>query len=137
MPVKSGCGGGLLVRSESDSDNYGFATGAKGYRWVESETLQNNDNWKRFIDIRYFRGLTDTAIETIEEYGDFELFAKGEDGIILPEDRLIDFDDRPWSLPCKTEQYEYCSDCPDFINDETGYSCKKGYNISNQILGED
>lgn len=135
IPIKPGLGGGLLVRSDSDSKGYSYATGAKGYRWIESETLKDNPNWKKYIDIRYFRGLADTAIETIGEFGDFEMFAKGEEGVILPEDRLVEFDDRPWDLPCKTEQYAFCSDCPDFISNENGYSCKQGYDITKQILG--
>ena len=134
IPVKDGCGGGLLMRKESDGD-YGYATGAKGYRWMESEYLQDNPNWKKYVDIRYFRGLTDTAIETIGEFGDFEMFAKGEEDVILPEDRLVEFDDKPWDLPCKTERYAFCSDCPDFISNENGYSCKQGYDIAKQILG--
>ena len=135
MPVKDGCGGGLLMRKESD-EGFGYATGAKGYRWVESETLQKVDNWQEFIDIRYFRGLTDEAVKTIQRFTDFELFVRGEEGIILPEDRIPEYNTDPWVLPCKTEQYAYCSDCPDFVSDENGYSCKKGYTITNQILGE-
>ena len=133
IPVRPGCDGGLLVRKESDSDNYGYATGAKGYRWIESEYLKDNLDWKKYVDIRYFRGLTDVAIETIGQFGDFEMFVHGDD---ISEDRVWqdDFDDSPWILPCKTEAYAFCSDCPDFVTDETGYSCKKGYDITNQIL---
>lgn len=136
MPVKSGSGGGLLMRNDSDSDGKSFVTGTKGYRWVESETLQHNDRWKEFIDIRYFRSLVDEAITAIGQFGDFEMFAKGEEGVILPEERIVEYDTDPWVLPCKSEQYAYCSDCPDFTSDENGYSCKKGYTITNQILGE-
>jgi hypothetical protein len=136
MPVKSGAGGGLLMRNDSDSDSKSSVTGTKGYRWVESETLQNNERWKEFIDIRYFRGLVDEAISAIGQFGDFEMFAKGEEGIILPEERIVEYETDPWSLPCKSEQYAYCSDCPEFISDENGYSCKQGYTITNQILGE-
>ena len=135
IPVKPGSGGGLLMRSESDG-GYGYATGAKGYRWIESETLVGLDNWRDYIDIRYFRGLVDDAIATIGQFGMFDMFVKGEEGYILPEERVQDYNVDPWMLPCKTEQYAYCSDCPDFIDGENGYSCRKGYTITNQILGE-
>lgn len=68
-PIKPGCGGGLLVR-EKDGKYYS-ATGSKGYRWLESEMVQNNQD---IIDISYYKELVDAAIETISEYGDFEMF---------------------------------------------------------------
>lgn len=68
-PIKPGCGGGLLVR-EKDGKYYS-ATGSKGYRWLESEMVQNNQD---IIDISYYKELVDTAVETISEYGDFEMF---------------------------------------------------------------
>lgn len=136
MPVIPGCGGGLLMRKE-DSGGYGYATGAKGYRWLESESMQHLQDWKKYIDIRYFRSLVDDAKDTIGKYCDFNLFVQGEEGIILPEDRIVDYNTDPWTLPCRSEQYAYCSDCPDFANDDNGNCiCKKGYDITNQILGE-
>ena len=68
-PIKPGCGGGLLVR-EKDGKYYS-ATGSKGYRWLESEIVQNNQD---IIDISYYKELVDAAVETISEYGDFEMF---------------------------------------------------------------
>ena len=68
-PIKPGCGGGLLVR-EKDGKYYS-ATGSKGYRWLESEMVQNNQD---IIDISYYKELVDEAVETISEYGDFEMF---------------------------------------------------------------
>ena len=68
-PIKPGCGGGLLVR-EKDGKYYS-ATGSKGYRWLESEMVQNNQD---IIDISYYKELVDAAVETISEYGDFEMF---------------------------------------------------------------
>jgi hypothetical protein len=62
---------------------------------------------------------------------------KGEDSIIPPEEQIVEYETDPWMLPCKTEKYAYCSDCPDFESHEDGsYSCKQGHNITNQILGE-
>ena len=135
MPIKSGYGGGRLMRKEADG-TFGYATGAKGYRWLESESLRKINDWKRYIDLRYFKGLVDDAIKVIGQYGDFEMFVQGEDHILLPEDKILDYDLDPWMLPCKSEQYAYCSDCPEFDNTKDGYCCKKGYDISNQILGE-
>ena len=68
-PIKPGCGGGLLVR-EKDGKYYS-ATGSKGYRWLESEMVQNNQD---IIDISYYKELVDAAVDTISEYGDFEMF---------------------------------------------------------------
>ncbi len=135
MPIKSGYGGGRLMRKEADG-TFGYATGAKGYRWLESESLRKINDWKRYIDLRYFKGLVDDAIKVIGQYGDFEMFVQGEDHILLPEDKILDYDLDPWMLPCKSEEYAYCSDCPEFDNTKDGYCCKKGYDISNQILGE-
>ena len=136
MPVLPGAGGGLLMRKEAD-ETFGYATGAKGFRWVESEVMEKLDDWKKYIDIRYFRGLVDDARDTINKYCDFDLFVRGEEGIILPMEQMVEYDTEPWCLPCKSEQYAYCSDCPDFTNDDNGScSCKQGYNITNQILGE-
>ena len=135
-PVVPGAGGGLLMRKEDDG-GFGFATGAKGFRWLESDDVSKLPDWKKYIDIRYFRGLVDTARETISAYCDPVLFIRGEDGIILPEEQIVEYDVDPWMMPCKTEKYAYCSDCPDFMNNEDGScSCKQGYDISKQILGE-
>jgi len=133
MPIRPGFGGGLLMRKDTDG-TFGYATGAKGYRWLESEDIQKLDEWRKYIDIRYFRGLVDVAIETISKYCDFELFVKGDEAFIKPDERIIDYNLDPWLLPCKTEKYAWCSDCPDFSNDNGSYFCKQGYNITNQIL---
>ena len=70
-PIKSGCGGGLLMR-EKDGKYYA-ATGTKGYRWLESEVvkkLHKEDD----IDKSYYQHLVDEAVKAIELYGDFEWF---------------------------------------------------------------
>lgn len=72
-PIKPGCGGGYLVR-EKDGKYYA-ATGAKGYRWLESEMVRTMDKGDD-IDIRYYQELVTEAIETISKYGDFEWFAE-------------------------------------------------------------
>ena len=118
------------------SGGYGYETGAKGYRWLESESMAKLDDWKKYIDIRYFRGLVDDARDTIGKYCDFDIFVH-EESILKPEDQIVEYNVDPWMLPCKSEAYAYCSDCPDFENDENGNCiCKKGYDITNQFLGE-
>ena len=74
-PVKPGCGGGLLMR-EKDGKYYS-ATGAKGFRWKESEIVKQLGNEDQ-IDKRYFKGLVDDAVAAISEYGDFEQFVSDD-----------------------------------------------------------
>ena len=70
-PIKSGCGGGLLMR-EKDGKYYA-AGGTKGYRWLESEEVKNLGK-EDDIDIKYYLDLVDDAVAAISEYGDFEWF---------------------------------------------------------------
>lgn len=97
-PIKPGCGGGELVRESTDKEGnvkYSSATGAKGYRWLESETVKLLNKQKE-IDRSYYDSLVDGAIETISKYGDFERFVADEPygpiaGIDFPPD-----EDPPW-----------------------------------------
>lgn len=75
-PIKSGCGGGILLRAKSD-DGYAAATGSKGYRWLESETVKILKKEKD-IDEEYYISLADDAVATISEYGDFEWFVSDD-----------------------------------------------------------
>ena len=69
--------GGTLVTCSNfdDEENRKFSSvnGAKGYQWLESESVQllkcEDD-----IDISYYRKLVDDAIDSINEFGDFEQF---------------------------------------------------------------
>ncbi|MGN1370902.1 MAG: DUF5906 domain-containing protein [Candidatus Coprovivens sp.] len=75
-PIKPGFGGGLLLREGKDKEGnlkYSSATGAKGYRWLESEMVKTLDKVKD-IDQSYYIAMVDNAIETIKQYGDFEAF---------------------------------------------------------------
>lgn len=74
-PIKSGCGGGLLMREKDGK--YNAATGTKGYRWLEAETVQNL-NKEDDIDLSYYNRLVDDAIKSISEYGDAEWFINSE-----------------------------------------------------------
>ena len=76
-PIKPGHGGGLLLREtenkKTGEKGYSAATGTKGYRWLESETvrqLKKEDS----IDRSYYDAMVDDAVESISQYGDFELF---------------------------------------------------------------
>lgn len=72
-PVKEGIGGGILLR-EKDGE-YHSASGAKGYRWLESEMVVDKHN---DVDVSYFTRLVDDAVTTINQYGDFEWFVSDE-----------------------------------------------------------
>jgi hypothetical protein len=69
-PVKPNCGGGLLLREKDGK--YSAATGTKGYRWMESDMVKNND----IIDISYYAKLVDDAKASINEYGDVDDFIR-------------------------------------------------------------
>jgi len=71
-PIKPNCGGGVLLREKNGK--YSAATGTKGYRWLESETVKTLGKEKD-IDRRYYAAMVDEAIASISEYGDFEAFA--------------------------------------------------------------
>ena len=84
-PIKPGCGGGLLMREKDGK--YNAATGSKGYRWLEAETVKKN-SMEDNIDRSYYNKLVDDAVAEISKYGDFECFAS--DSLYSPEDDL------PW-----------------------------------------
>lgn len=65
-------GGGTLYRDKGDG-GYAAATGSKGYKWLEAETVKNIDIADK-IDMSYFRKLTDTAFDELAKYGDAEWF---------------------------------------------------------------
>lgn len=97
-PIKPGCGGGELLREAKDKDGnvkYASATGAKGYRWLESEMVRELSK-QNDIDRSYYDKLVNDAIDTINKYGDFEWFVSDDPYICTrpdwpPEDNL------PWS----------------------------------------
>ena len=68
VPVVPGAGGGELLR-EKDGKYYS-ATGAKGYRWLEAETVKNLDK-QDCIDMTYYIKLADAAVASCEEFGSF------------------------------------------------------------------
>lgn len=75
-PIKEGCGGGELLREGTDKEGnvkYSSATGAKGYRWLESEMVRELGK-EADIDRKYYDDLVDEATRDISEFGDLEWF---------------------------------------------------------------
>lgn len=69
VPVKAGCGGGLLVR-EKDGKFYA-ASGTKGYRWLEVEVVKELNVP---VDYGYHMQLVEAAKKTLSEHGLLEEF---------------------------------------------------------------
>lgn len=76
-PIKPGCGGGILLREKEGK--YSAATGSKGFRWLEAETVSLNHK-ENDIDESYYIKLVDEAIKSISQYGDFEWFVSNDKG---------------------------------------------------------
>lgn len=75
-PIRPGHGGGELVREnvgKNGAVKYDSATGTKGYRWLESETVKSL-GLQDAIDISYYDRLVEEAIISINEFGDFNKF---------------------------------------------------------------
>ena len=73
-PIEPGFGGGELMCLRNDK--YYSVSGAKGYRWLESETCRNSSG-KNKVDSAYYENLVKDAVDTISKYGDFEDFVNG------------------------------------------------------------
>lgn len=116
-PIESGYGGGILLRAESDG-RLSAASGTKGYRFLEAETVRGTD-LEKHVDRSYFEKLVDDAITDISKYGDFYSFAA--DGI-----------DIPWAMPCGDLLITSCKDCPHYIADHS--LCDLGFDISDVLL---
>jgi hypothetical protein len=71
LPIKPGKGGGLLYVGKDGK--YNSATGTKGYRWMEAETvktLHKEDD----IDMSYYIKMANDAIDHINQFGEFDNF---------------------------------------------------------------
>lgn len=75
-PVIAGADGGLLVRQSGDK--YTSVTGAKGYRWMESDVVRDLKLDSK-IDISYYDELAENAIDEISKYGDYSWFIEVND----------------------------------------------------------
>lgn len=80
-PIKPGCGGALLMRETVNKNTgltgYSNVTGAKGYRWMESEIVKNLGK-EADIDRSYYQALVDDAVAAISEHCDFEWFVSDD-----------------------------------------------------------
>lgn len=80
-PMKPGAGGGLLVRESVDKKTgetkYDSVTGAKDWRWMESEMVKVLGK-QEDIDKDYYNKLCDNAIRDISEFGDYEWFVSDQ-----------------------------------------------------------
>ena len=86
-PIKPGCNGGILYRE--NEGKYFAVTGTKGYRWLESELVQELGR-ENDIDNSYYENLANEAIESIAEYGDYEWFVSEEPYTEEPKNPLLD-----------------------------------------------
>lgn len=104
-PIKPGYNGGLLLREVIDkktgTKSYAAATGAKGYRWLESEMVKHLEK-EDGIDRSYYDAMVDAAINDISQYGDFEWFVSDDPYIQSnPSDNIP-----PWETPGEPWQVE-------------------------------
>lgn len=86
-PIKPGCNGGILYRE--NEGKYFAVTGTKGYRWLESELVQELGR-EDDIDNSYYENLANEAVESIAEYGDYEWFVSEEPYSEEPKNPLLD-----------------------------------------------
>ena len=86
-PIKPGCNGGILYRE--NEGKYFAVTGTKGYRWLESELVQELGR-ENDIDNSYYENLANEAVESIAEYGDYEWFVSEEPYTEEPKNPLLD-----------------------------------------------
>ena len=112
-PIEKGHGGGELKRIESDG-RLSYASGAKGYRFLEAETVRGTET-EQFVDKSYFDNLVDEAIHDISEFGDYYRF-------------VDDNKDIPWLMPCGDLAMDNCYNCPHFQSSHD--LCDLGFDIS-------
>lgn len=65
------------VNKSNGIKGYANVTGAKGYRWMESEMVRNLHK-EDDIDRTYYQALVDDAVASISEYCDFEWFVSDD-----------------------------------------------------------
>jgi hypothetical protein len=126
-PIKPGYGGGELLREGKDKEGklkYSSATGAKGYRWLEAETVKTKLGGESdIIDKSYYNKLVDGAVDAISQYGDFEWFVS-DDPVEEPKLKL---DYPPWTMACGRDT---CEGCNKFVHTKDRIECTDGHDIS-------
>lgn len=79
-PMLPGCGGRKLLRQSVDKDGnikYSAVVGTKDYYWMESELVKNLGLEDK-INRGYYDKLVNGAIDTINQFGSYELFVADE-----------------------------------------------------------
>lgn len=74
-PLIPNSNGGYLLRKPAHEDRYSALAGTKGRRWDESENVRIL-NLEGRVDVGYFEDMADSAVQSIEKYGDFSQFVK-------------------------------------------------------------
>lgn len=108
IPVKEGCGGGLLMRKVNADEEIevdveltteykmSSVTGTKGYRWMEAETIR--DKYEEVMDQNYYIQLVTDAKNHISEFCDYELFVSEDtfiaNNVVYSNKKLNE--DVPW-----------------------------------------
>lgn len=92
IPVKEGCGGGVLLRyaGEDSGGNpkYAAVEGTKDWRWKETEVIRSL-KLEDQINMDFFRNKLDEAIDTLAQFGDVDKFLSDEpyeESVELPWD---------------------------------------------------
>lgn len=109
-PIKPGCGGAELVKemkAKDGSTKYDAVTGAKDYRWLESEMVKTRGKEKD-IDKSYYEKLINDAIDAISTYGDYTWFVSDD-----PYTSPLYIDGRPVYFPVTED-----SDLPWYSDEE-------------------
>jgi energy-coupling factor transporter ATP-binding protein EcfA2 len=125
LPIKPGCGGGVLYRFKDEK--YFAATGTKGYRWMEVNMVKSLGKEKD-IDMSYYESLAMNAKEDIQQYGDFDWFICDSELPMYSSGDTIGMDDVPPWLPDCPDSTDCCN-CKQW--EQTGKpgpnKCKLGY----------
>lgn len=125
-PIIPGHGGGELLREGKDKEGnikYSSVTGAKGYRWIESEMVSIL-SLEDYIDYSLHNKMVDDAVDTISKYGDFEWFVSDDN---------IEHEKCKYLNDYKGPECTDCSKCPYFTFDTFDIDCREGFDISDVV----
>lgn len=134
-PIKPGCGGKELLRIGKDpegNDKFSAATGTKGYQWLESEVVRQLGK-EGDVDRSYYESQVQKAIETINKFGDFEMFVDVDTPIPNPEPPTTEPTEQDFSntTPCHHPEHKTCWECEHFTWSEPYEpDCKKNFDVS-------
>lgn len=138
FPVREGVRGGWLVSKRNGK--YDSVSGAKGYRWQEANIVKEKGLQEDY-DQKFFEKMIDGAIGLITNLNkviDPTRFHRFIDLSRPYEDPPKDIpeapipspiDVPPWKVPCGSDQYNNCSECPNCAGD----ICKRGFSLASYI----